>query len=420
MRNAPEAGETASARSAARSRLTAVLVVAALAYVVAVAIVLWAFGIAEIGYRFFELSDIPHYFEYARSAAAGLRPYVDFGVEFPPLAMTLLTSAGGANGLADYAYRFAALMLLLGAAAAVVTASAAARLWPTGRSPYVAGCAFALGVVATGALLANRFDVAVALVVATVLLLLARGSPVAAAAVLGLGFALKLVPAALLPLVLVLSGTPRRALGTATAFVTAAALPFLPFLPGGPSGLLGVLAYHRARPLQVESVLATPLWIGHLLGLTPVSVVSSFGSENLGGEAASWMASLSAPLGLAALAAVYAAIWRGRVRLRSERALLPVAVATVLLAVVTFGKVLSPQYLIWLLPCVALVLTTEPLLGGTIVTAIALSQLEFPANYFRFVGLDPRVIALVVVRNGMVALAFALALRRLWRLAASP
>ena len=69
--------------------------------------------------------------------------------------------------------------------------------------PYflIAAAAFAACVLATGAIIGNRYDAAVALVLAVFLLLLAYELWTPAALVLGGGFALKLTPAILLPLV---------------------------------------------------------------------------------------------------------------------------------------------------------------------------------------------------------------------------
>ena len=77
--------------------------------------------------------------------------------------------------------------------------------------------------------------------------------------------------------------------------------------------------------------------------------------------AAAWMlarpvAAASGPLTLLAVSAVYTLLWRRRERLREDPALVPAAALAVLLATLACGKVLSPQYLLWLLPGVALAL----------------------------------------------------------------
>jgi hypothetical protein len=396
-------------------RLLAVTGLALGLYVVAAAVIVYVFGIKSIGYFFFDISDIPVYFKYATFMARGGRPYVDFQVEYPPLALPLFAVAGPPDHINPYASRFALHMLGVGGAAAVATAAAAARTWSAGRRPYLVAAAFAVAVAATGALLANRYDAAVALVFAACMLLLVYRWHWAAAAALGLGFALKLVPAILLPLVLLLAPSPRAAIRAAVAFAVAAALPFLPYLPEGLTGLTQVFAYHGARPLQVESVLATPIWIGQLLGMIEVQIGYGFGSQNVIAPGAEAIAGMSSALGLVMLALTHAVIWRRRTELRESPALVFLAMTAVLLSFLAFGKVLSPQFLIWLLPSVALLLPERRALGALLLATMVLTQIEFPANYFKFTALEPAAVACVVARNLALLSAFVLSLVELWR-----
>jgi hypothetical protein len=413
----PAPGPAARAPLRAAARRVLLIAGAALGlYVVVAAAIVYVFGVRRLGYFFFDISDIPLYYRYAFFVAGGGRPYVDFPVEYPPLALSLFTLAGPPDHLNPYASRFAFQMLLFGAGTAVVTAVTAARAWKTGRRPYAAAAGFALGVAATGALLANRYDAAVALVFAACLLLLALGRHAAAAAVLGLGFALKLVPAILLPLALVLAPTPRAAIRAGIAFTVAAVLPFLPYLPEGVTGLGQVFAYHGARPLQIESVLATPLWIGQLLGAVDITILNGFGGQNVGAPGAEAIAKISGALGLAMLGVVYAAIWRRRGEIRASPPLAVLAVTAVLASFVTFGKVLSPQFLIWLLPSVALLLPERRALAALLLVAMALTQLEFPANYFKLTALEPAAIACLIARNVALLAAFVACVRDLWRI----
>jgi hypothetical protein len=86
------------------------------------------------------------------------------------------------------------------------------------------------------------------------------------------------------------------------------------------------------------------------------------------------------------------------------------ACAASVVVFVAFGKVLSPQFLIWLVPVVALVsgstgLAAAALLGAALVT----THLWFPQRYWDLVDLEP-VSWLALVRNVLlVALAVVLA-----------
>jgi len=86
----------------------------------------------------------------------------------------------------------------------------------------------------------------------------------------------------------------------------------------------------------------------------------------------------------------------------------------------TFGKVLSPQYFIWILPAWALVAARDralAILGGF---TLLLTQVEYPALYIRFVHMQPESVAIVVARNTLLVVTFAVAAWRLWSLSEAP
>ena len=105
---------------------------------------------------------------------------------------------------------------------------------------------------------------------------------------------------------------------------------------------------------------------------------------------------------------VFARGARGR-----EQLLVGSAAAVALWAVL--GKVLSPQFLLWLLPLVALVVGRRPsklALPLVLVAALGLTQAVYPGRYDDLVGLGTLPIVLLLARNALlVALAAALLLR---------
>ena len=87
-----------------------------------------------------------------------------------------------------------------------------------------------------------------------------------------------------------------------------------------------------------------------------------------------------------------------------------------ILALMTFGKVLSPQYFIWTLPAWALVAARDrvlAVLGGVL---LLLTQIEFPALYWQFLDMEPAALTIVVARNTSLVVFFAVAAWRLWGL----
>jgi hypothetical protein len=390
--------------------------VAIVVSVVLTALVL-VFLLPNLWYGLHDISDIHVYQEYSQRMADGERPYTKaFEVEYPPLAVPIFRLPGHARDLAAYTHWFSVSMGIVTLLTAALTALVACRYWPRGGRAYVAAVLFPVAVALTGAIIVNRYDVVVALLIAIFILCLSVRWLTAAAFVLGMGFALKLTPAALLPLVLILAGHPRRWVWPLMAFAAAAVAPFLPYLFASPRGMWYVFQYHLERPLQIESVLGTPMLFGKLIGVSEAVWGHSHGSHMLVARGAGLAATASGGLTLLAVAGVYLLIWRRRERLRAAAPDQALAVLALILALMTFGKVLSPQYFIWTLPAWALVAARDralAIIGGFV---LLLTQIEFPALYWRFLDMHPESVALVVTRNTLRVVFLAVAAWRLWGL----
>ena len=400
-------------------RETVLLIAAA----VALQAIVWALLIvllwrSRIWYGFHDLSDSVWYLHYADLVARGQHVYRDFSFEYPPLALPLLLLPPRTS-VAAYELWFSLEMIALCSVAAALTAAAAAALWRGLGRPLAAAAAFAAAVAAAGAITANRYDVAVALTLAAFALFLARGRTAAAAGALGVGVALKLTPAMLLPLALILADGRRRALYALAAFVVFAALPFLPFL-GDVQGLTNIVTYHARRPLQIESVPGTPFLLAGALGARGVSTGSSYGSQFLAAPGATLVAAVAPWLGVAAVIGIYAVVWKRRRFLRDMPQYVPLAALACVLAFTVCNKVLSPQFLVWTFPLVALVTAGEGrgqrVCGLLTLAGILLTQVEFPALYWRMVALEPGPVVVVIVRNVVLVAAALVAVDSLWRL----
>jgi hypothetical protein len=155
---------------------------------------------------------------------------------------------------------------------------------------------------------------------------------------------------------------------------------FVPFAALSPGGLWRVFHLELARPLQIESLGgAILIAIHHAFG-TNLHVVTTFGSQNLTGAGATPLRYAGTVLELLLLLAVWFAYARAdedspELLLRSCA-----ASVTVLLA---FGKVFSPQYMVWLVPLVPLVRGARGLVASALLAfALVLTQSWFPHHYF--------------------------------------
>lgn len=354
-------------------------------------------------------SDLPLYRAYAGALRAGEIPYRDFALEYPPLALVPIGLAGvlGA-GAAAYAWCFGALML----AAALAVQRLAARL----AMPHGRALAWWLVMlpVAAGAIVRTRFDLVPAALVLGGLAAVHGRRPALGLGLLGAATAVKLFPGAvaLVAVTWLLAGGRRaEALRGAAAYAAVLALTCLPFLIASPSGFLAQATFHLDRPVQIESTPATVLWgIGESRVTGDPVRPDRFKSNGLAGGPADAVAACFVALQLAALLAVVTLAARGT----ADREGLVLASLAALVAFVALGKVLSPQFLLWLTPLAAVAIALgERVGGGLVLAAVPLTQLEFPARYFDLVAGEPGPIALVAIRNALLLAALSVLLARL-------
>jgi hypothetical protein len=354
------------------------------------------------------VSDIPLYRGYADLFIDGLVPYRDIGFEYPPLAAPLMALPGAASlELNEYRLAFAGLTLLL-AVGVMLACAWLARLGGAGESRALV--AVALAPLATGAMLRTHFDLAPVLCLVSGLGLVAASRPRAGFALLGVGGALKLFPLAAAPVAaawLVGRGRTREAVeGLAVAALVAGAAVGAA-VAISPEGAWDAVEYHLERPVQVESLDA--------LGGRAPDPIHSHQSDGLEHPAAAALEALFAGLLLAALAALTLAARRAPdVRGLALAGLGSVAVFA------TLGKVLSPQFMLWLVPLAAVAVAWRlNALAGVATAAIAATLAWFPERYFDVVDRDTAPLLAVGARNALLVVMLAVLARELRRLTAS-
>jgi len=380
----------------------------------------WLFFEVRMGYWFFDLSDIGYYYqELIAQVASGLVPFRDFFIEYPPMFVPLLVAPGVHVGETEYATRFAVLMMALMAGSSALTSLSVAFDAPASRA-YVAAALFGGCTLLLGPITANRYDAAVALVVSGVVLAMTRRRWTLAGALVGVGIALKITPVLLLPLVIMLAPQGKAMRALAASLIVSVA-PFLLVLTqggGAAANLSRMLTYHIGRPLEIESVLATPFWANRLLGGPPIPIGLAAGSQVVASGAGDLLAKLSSGVLLLCLGVVYVLVWQRRRSLGSSQGLLFLAVLATILASFMGSKVLSPQYLVWVVPAAALVALDRRGIGALMAIALSLTHVLFPANYWALAQSQATgAVALVVVRNFVLVAAFAITV---WRLRQAP
>jgi Glycosyltransferase family 87 len=354
--------------------------------------------------------DTPVYQRYGDAMVDGKVPYADFSVEYPPAALpafavpSLVVSRGASQ--ADYDRVFGFLMAVCGAATIVLVAYVLARVG-AGTGRIAAACAFvALAPLALGSVVLTRFDLWPAALVAAALAALVSGRDRLAFGALALAIAAKVYALVLAPIfvVWVWKRRGRREAGIALGVAVAVlAVCVVPFLALSPHGVWASSLRQTTRPLQIETIGSGALLaLHHLFGIR-LTMASNHGSQNLSGGAPAALAVVQSVLEVAVLVGV----WRWFARGQAEADRLFRACAAAVCAFVVFGKVLSPQFLVWLVPLVVLVRGRRGMIAsGVLAVCLVLTQIWFPYRYWQLaLHFDAAASWLVLVRDlGLVAL----------------
>jgi hypothetical protein len=275
---------------------------------------------------------------------------------------------------------FETLMWICGAAALCAMAFVLRALR---RSAWLPLAFAALAPLALGSVILSRFDLWPAAIVVAALAALVAGHLRTGHALLGLGAAAKLYPAVLVPLAFAFAwkrAGRREALVCVGLVAGLAAALFIPFVVLSPSGVWHSVSVQLGRPLQIESLGSALMLAAHQVFGVGVTEESSHGSQNLAGDGADALAVVTTIVQVAVLAWIWVTYAWGRGGAEE----LVRASAAALCAFVALGKVLSPQFLIWLIPVVPLVRGRRGLAAGALLlAALVLTQVWFPFRYFR-------------------------------------
>ncbi|MCM2392309.1 glycosyltransferase family 87 protein [Streptomyces albipurpureus] len=327
----------------------------------------------------------------------GAFPLDDPTWQYPPGAALVFLSPA----LLPWLTYFQAFVVVILLADAVITL-ALARAGVQGAWLWVGGLPLLLNLPLA------RYDVPVT-AVAVLALLAARRHPRTAGALAGIGAMIKVWP-----LLTVLGAPPGRTTRAVWTSAAASAAALLIVLGWGFSHALSFLRQQGDRGVQIESLGGTALQLARQAGWKG-EVRFQYGAFELVGPYVTETARLS--LVLSALALGWLLLWRVRARHWTSATALDAAFAAVLLFTVT-SRVISPQYLVWLLGLAAVCLTsratTQRPVALLILPAAALSALAFPLLYEDVVAGTPLGCALMVLRNGLLLGAALVSCRRLW------
>jgi hypothetical protein len=349
------------------------------------------------------------YFHWYGVLTHGSFPAHDTLWQYPPGAGAVLLAPGLLPGL-TYFQAFVLLTLAVDAltAAALVRAGTrpgrsllGAALW-TGGLPLLLHLPLA------------RYDVQVTALAVLSLLASAR-SPRAGGVFGALGALVKVWPA------LVLLGVPRgRPARSAWAWAAWTGATCLALLAACFTHPFSFLRGQGGRGVQLESLGGTALNLARHAGWSG-RVRYRYGAMELVGPHVHAVATAS--LALTALSFGLLVLWRVRARRWSEATPYDAALSAVLLFTVT-SRVISPQYLIWLIGLAAVCLTSRHTsqrpVAALVLAASALSTVAYPLCYHEVIAGTWPGCLLMLARNGLLTAAAVLSFLRLWRSALPP
>ena len=356
--------------------LVAIMVAACVGYTIAI----WATGIDTevMNYRYGNAQEI----------FSGTVP----ATEYPPLALVFIAlPMVFADTPFGYNVAFIVEMLIFMVAGLFLSSKLATDL---GRDAKQGMLLYTVLMILMLEFVLDRFDVIPAVMTLGALHLFLSGRREWAFLLLALGTLTKLYPALLFPVLIILlwfNGERRDMLRGALVFIGTGAVAVAVCMATNPDLITGFMGYHGDRPLQIESVASSLVYLLSIPGLTDVWIQSatdpgSFLSDNLRGPLPDAVASMMMPVMVAAIIGVcvlYA--WKRRSSSDDGMRLAALAMLGCLMAFVVFNKVFSSQYLIWLIPSVLLVLlvSDERLskrLNVSVLAMFVLTQVNFAYN----------------------------------------
>jgi Glycosyltransferase family 87 len=388
---------------------------------------IYLLGLLLISYlRWQRLADYGYfatlYHRYSLNLIQGQMPYRDFSFDYPPLALLpfvlpQLIKPGDSLNLAEYAWLFlvenSVISVLLG-----LTVVRIASYFQSWRRCLEVLAVYSLLSMITAPLLLARYDLFPTLLVAIAVAAAIGGHPTQAGIWLGLGFAAKLYPIALVPILSIyywVNGSYRSLFKVFVGASVALSLTVLPFLLIGVlpawveaavmSGRISLfpsfLHGHQLRGLQIESIPAGIILLGHILGFTPVTVVSNFDAFYIASSIADtvlkWLPTLAF---LEFTVVVIACLNCFRNEFKQFGAItnesLLAFLMSALLILIVAGKVLSPQYFGWLLPFAPFLRLRQI---GLVAVIFALTIVIYPFSYNSLLELQTPPILLLNARN---------------------
>jgi hypothetical protein len=230
-------------------------------------------------------------------------------------------------------------------------------------------------VIAGWSTVAARFDIVPALITFIAILLAQKKKWTLAMIMLAIGGCLKIYPFLLFPTFLIALTQEKKAkrITPLLSFFTTCILILSITLLLNASKTVSPLTYLKNRPFQIESIWATVLWWLQLLG-GKEKIIFSYGSLNIVSQFSPMLFPIASIMTIIGLVIIYTLQIRRKLNITSS------SILSILIALIT-AKVLSPQYLIWIIPLIPLLKEHTKEIRITWLVICLLTVLIFPFAY---------------------------------------
>jgi hypothetical protein len=339
--------------------------------------------------------DVHRYVE--MSTAHGI-PYRDFQVEYPPVTYGLIRLLNGST-----------LGFTIGAVAVSQFACdigiAFVLRWVWGVRAQIAYLALGLPLIVYPFIYA-RIDLFTALLTVVGLALVRKARDVSGGATLAVAVLAKLWPLTIAPILLI----ERRRKGMISLIITGLVGGIVWLAVAGPLGIQQVLSFRDATGWQVESI---PGILWHLRDTSRIKFESGAFRTGL---MPLWARPALTLVGLLFIALAWWLAARRRREGADDHVVYALAPLACVLASLIFAPILSPQYIVWMLPFAALVaaqgdvLMARLTLAVTVITTISYVLVPSAAGGALYATLP------VLVRNGLLVAMLVVSFQSLARL----
>jgi hypothetical protein len=365
--------------------------------------------------------DVLLYQNISDDALGGKLPYRDRVLEYPPYSMLVFLLPRLFSNYGSYPTAFIIMVLFLDWLLKIALIIIGFN-FTKGIKSFLPFCLYSSAVLGINFFYLQRYDIWPTLASILALWSFSRQRYFLSGLLLAFGIGIKLYPIIFVPPLFIiafrLGGSRRFFLGVLSGMTPLVCLSF--FLPWW-----RFAEFQGARGLQVESLYASALWLAKLLGYNHIDWVWVKAWFEVKGSMVTallpWIRLFFSIIVISSVAFVcYIALKmpiRGRLGADTNELIKPPTLARLflvpLLSFVAFNQVLSPQYMIWILPLAAVLAIEKDLFVALLlVVATWLTPFFFPTLEY-ITGLNLRETIILLFRNIILVTVWFLLIMRL-------